>query len=86
MIILKVRNSSKYPAVSVSVDGEIFFYDVLIHSDSLPRLVPAGTSSVCVFDNHGKTILDLWLSFPPCADCLLEIFDEYAVIKNIRSF
>lgn len=81
-ILLKIKNFSHYPSISVLLNDEILFGDILIHSPK--KLVPCGTSSVCVFDNHGKKFLDLWLPLIPYIDCPLEIYDNYVLLNNTR--
>lgn len=60
-----VKNSTKFPVISVFIDGERVFYDILKGDTSPFATVNAGSIAFSVYNNFERQIFDIWLSVPP---------------------
>lgn len=70
-----VKNNTAYPVISVAIDGERIFYDILKGNASPYILLPSGSIALSVYNNFERLILDKWISIPPNKKLVLSVSD-----------
>lgn len=71
-----VKNSTKFPVISINIDGMRVFYDILKGDTSDFINLPVGSIAFSVYNNFEKLIFDVWLSIPPAKRLILSVTDK----------
>ncbi|MBO5060200.1 MAG: hypothetical protein J6C82_04730 [Clostridia bacterium] len=75
---LSIINYSSVP-VSVYIDDEPLFTDILGGTETRFKNVDIGSAAVCAFNNRKKKLFDLWLPFSPKRRHVLEIYNNFCI-------
>ena len=74
--LFAVKNATSFPVISIGIDGERIFSDI-IKGDTSPYIfLPSGSIALSVFNNSGKLIFDEWISVPPQKKLILSVYDQ----------
>lgn len=71
---LSVINNTR-KAISVYIDGEPLFLDILPGEHTEKKPAPAGTRCAQILNNHEKIVADFCFSVPQSMHVILKIFD-----------
>lgn len=71
-----VKNATDFPVISVAIDGNRVFYDIL-KGDTSPFIpIMPGSITLTVYDNFEKIFLDRWISVPPSKKLVFSVSES----------
>jgi len=78
---LSVENAGSFSSISVLIDEELKFKDILRGNitDFIP--IESGSANIEVINHLGKSVFDVWLAFKPNEKHRIIIYDDIISIR-----
>lgn len=71
-----VKNDTLFPVISIAVDGNRIFYDILKGDTSQFIPIMAGSIAFTAYNNFERIFLDSWISIPPSKKVILSVSER----------